>query len=134
MPDVELGGGEDVIHGGPGNDTIDGGLANDRIFGDAGSDLIIGGYQDDEMTGGAVDADTFRFLLGSRADRILDFEDDIDRLEISAAYGFADGSEVVATATVSGSDITLHLTVDDTVTLVGFGTDPNALSNDIFIV
>ena len=133
-PDVEPVGGEDVIHGGSGNDTIDGGVANDRIFGDAGSDLIIGGFQNDEMTGGAVDSDTFRFLVGSRADRILDFEDDVDRLEISTAYGFADGDEVVATATVSGNDITLHLTADDTITLVGFGTDPSALSDDIFIV
>jgi hypothetical protein len=126
-------GGRDLIHGGAGDDTIDGGIADDRIFGDAGSDLIIGGFHDDEMTGGA-DADTFRFLVGSRADRILDFEDDIDRLEISSAYGYADAHAVVATATVSGTDITLHLTADDTITLIDFGTDPDALRDDIFIV
>lgn len=42
-------------------------------------------------------------------DRIFDFQDDIDQIEIASAYGFADASEVVATATVNGNDVTLHL-------------------------
>jgi serralysin len=125
--------GFDVIHGGMGDDFIDGGLAADRLFGDAGMDTVIGGFGNDEMTGGA-DADVFRFLVGSRLDRVLDFQDDIDELQISSAYGYADAASVVATATVDGDDITLNLTAEDKITLVDFGTDPNVLLDDIVII
>jgi Ca2+-binding RTX toxin-like protein len=102
------------------------------MFGEAGLDILIGNFGNDTESGGA-DADIFRFSVDSRRDRILDFEDDEDELQISSAYGYADAAAVVATATVSGNDITLHLTANDEIMLVGFGTDPNLLLNDIVI-
>lgn len=51
--------------------------------------------------------DAFQFFLNSGVDRILDFQNDIDQLEVSSAYGFASPA-VIATATVSGADVTLH--------------------------
>jgi len=131
-PDANVGG-HDLIYGGTGNDFVDGGVGNDRIFGEAGMDTLIGGFGNDQLTGGA-DADVFRFETGSGLDRILDFEDEIDTIEISASYGYADAAAVIATASVSGSNITLHLSPTDKITLLDFGTDPNVLLNDITII
>lgn len=131
-PDVELNG-HDVIYGGAGNDTIDGGVGNDRILGEIGTDVLVGGYGSDQLTGGA-DADVFRFFSGSGHDRVFDFTDDLDELQISATYGYSNAADVVATATIHGNDVTLHLTADDTITLLNFGSNANQLLNDILIV
>lgn len=82
--------GADQIWGGAGNDSIKGGadadqlwgdLGNDSLWGDAGADLINGGAGLDRIAGGAgadqlwggLDKDTFIFMNGDGADRIVDF-------------------------------------------------------------
>ncbi len=149
-PNTDIGG-HDLIYGGAGNDIVFGAVGNDRLYGEADNDTMNGDHGDDQLYGGSgndvligsigndrltgdAGNDQFRFFEDSAVDQVLDFEDDIDKLQISSAYGYADAAAVVATATVAGDDMTLHLTADDTITLVDFGTDPNALLNDIVII
>ena len=77
--------------------------------------------------------DAFQFFLNSGVDRILDFQNDIDQLEVSSAYGFASPA-VIATATVSGADVTLDFGGGNEVTPVGYGLPPNTRENDIVII
>lgn len=68
------GAGDNVIDGGGGNDTLRGGGGNDRLIGGAGNDLLFGGDG----------SDTFVFdTPGFGNDRIMDFVDGLDLLDIS---------------------------------------------------
>ena len=74
--------GDDTLSGFGGNDTIIGGLGADTINGGAGADTLTGG-------GIALEADTFVFSSASDTstsnfDRITDFEDDTDIIDLSA--------------------------------------------------
>lgn len=101
------GGGNDYIEGGSGDDTIYGGAGLDRIYGGAGEDTLEGGEGDDELHGGE-DADTFVFKPGHGNDRILDFtngEDTIDLTAITGITGFED-----LTISKSGNNAVIDLT------------------------
>ncbi|MCI4661894.1 MAG: lamin tail domain-containing protein [Neomegalonema sp.] len=65
-----------------GDDTLIGGAGNDLLRGDAGADTIIGGAGADRLFGGAG-ADTFAFDIGDGADRLFDFEDGVDMIEMT---------------------------------------------------
>ena len=54
-----------TLNGGVGPDVLDGGTGNDQLFGQSG-------------------ADSFVFALGYEADRVRDFEDDVDTIQINA--------------------------------------------------
>lgn len=106
------GDGNDFIDGGSGDDAISGGNDNDRLRGEAGDDvlrgdagddlmradtgedILFGGTGNDTMRGGQ-DADIFEFDPGDGLDRIIDFEDNLDTLDLTA-YGFDDVAEVIA--------------------------------------
>lgn len=91
--------GNDTLSGGGDNDTLQGGGGNDSLMGDAGDDLLQGGVGGDRLIGGmgrdtmqgSTGNDRFIFTdaaetgatLGS-ADRILDFEQGVDRIDLSA--------------------------------------------------
>ena len=68
-------------------------------------------------------------------DRILDFEDDIDQIEIAASYGFANAAEVVAATSAAGDDAFIDLGGGNSVRLVGYlaGHTIASLENDIVI-
>lgn len=82
-------GGNDSLTGGAGNDTLNGGEGNDILLGGAGQDRLFSSYGRDFQTGGA-DADVFVFLsapdlgLGADRDQIMDFEQGLDRIDLSA--------------------------------------------------
>jgi Tol biopolymer transport system component len=96
------GGGADTLSGGAGEDTLDGGASNDALRGDADDDTLLGRAGSDELRGGrgadildgggAQDilsggegADIFRFTANDgTGDRVLDFVQGEDRLDISA--------------------------------------------------
>ena len=59
------GAGDDILNGGVGPDVLDGGTGNDQLFGQSG-------------------ADSFVFALGYEADRVRDFEDNVDTIQINA--------------------------------------------------
>lgn len=81
--DLVVGGaGNDRARGGGGDDRVYGSDGNDRLFGQKGDDWLSGGMGDDTLTG-AQGADSFVFEGG--ADRIADFEDDVDAIVIAAA-------------------------------------------------
>ena len=72
----------DKINGGDGNDLVDGGSGRDKLYGDAGDDTINGGADNDELFGGAG-ADVFVFETGHGDDKIKDFEDGVDLIDIT---------------------------------------------------
>ena len=101
------GGGNDHIEGGSGDDTLYGGAGMDSIYGGAGEDTLEGGEGDDKLHGGE-DADTFVFKAGHGNDRILDFangEDTIDLTAITAITSFED-----LTISKSGNNAVIDLT------------------------
>jgi Ca2+-binding RTX toxin-like protein len=105
------GAGNDAIIGGDGQDTLQGGQHNDRLNGDAGndwlfgntendslfggsgSDSLAGGYGNDVMQGGGG-ADRFIFGPKQGSDRITDFQDGVDKLNIKGVGGVGDLSIV----------------------------------------
>lgn len=109
--------GVDHLRGGDGDDVADGGAQTDRVYGGAGDDSLLGGtgafndtlwggLGDDTMTGGAG-ADTFVFLRNQGIDRITDFVNDVDKLDLRA-FDFANVAAVVAVSSAA----TLGLRID----------------------
>lgn len=80
--------GNDLLRGGKGNDILNGGNGNDRLRGDAGNDILTGGAGRD------------RFIFNNRGgnDTVTDYEDEVDRLDVTN-FG------IEATATQSAFDI-----------------------------
>lgn len=73
--------GADRALGGVGNDTVVGDAGNDRLYGETGKDVLLGGAGNDVLIGGA-DADIFRFRGAWGKDKVLDFKDGLDRLDL----------------------------------------------------
>ena len=93
------GAGSDILNGGAGDDTLSGQSGFNRLNGDGGDDLILGGTDADFINGGTGDdimsggmgADRFIFDTGHGTDRINDFEDGTDLIDLSAlGIAFAD--------------------------------------------
>ena len=108
------GAGIDDLRGGGGNDTLDGGADGDYLYGENGIDTLYGGAGDDSLSGGLGGgigdgyADTFIYkdtgAGGGGFDRVKDFENGIDVLDLSA-FGFADFADVLAISSDSGSGL-----------------------------
>ena len=131
--DTLLGGpGDDTLDGGDGNDRLEGGTGDDSLLGGLGADYLLGcagadtlsgfvsvdrldgGLGDDVLTGG-TQADTFVFGRTAGNDRVTDFANDVDKLDLRA-MDFASVAAVIAAA----SDSALGLLID--LKLVGGGT------------
>jgi Ca2+-binding RTX toxin-like protein len=75
----------DYLLGGTGNDVLDGGSGNDTLDGQAGADRLIGGTGNDRLTGGlGIGTDVFVFAPQGGRDRVTDFEDGVDRIDLRA--------------------------------------------------
>lgn len=73
-----------------GADALAGGNANDLLYGEAGADTLIGNGGDDFLSGGAG-TDTFVFTSNWGQDKIADFTDGTDILDMTAlGITFAD--------------------------------------------
>ncbi|MEM8837214.1 MAG: M10 family metallopeptidase C-terminal domain-containing protein [Pseudomonadota bacterium] len=80
---IDGGPGNDIIYGGDGSDTVHGSGADDLLSGDLGDDTVVDGMGSDRLIGGAG-ADTFVITNNdSDTDRILDFEDGVDAIDLS---------------------------------------------------
>ncbi|HHI82599.1 MAG TPA: calcium-binding protein, partial [Rhizobiales bacterium] len=120
--------GSDTIHGGTENDRIYGGSTNDFLFGDEDHDLLSGSGGDDQLNGGtgndrllgASGNDTFIFDAGSGADRIFNFEDNTDQINISSSFGFATPAEVIAATNASGVNAIINLGGGNTINIVNW--------------
>lgn len=91
--DTLIGGSEgNILDGGAGNDILTGGAKEDTLLGGAGADNLVGGDEKDSLTGGAgndilnggTGNDTFIFASGFGLDRIVGFEDGLDRIDLTA--------------------------------------------------
>ena len=74
-------GGVDKLYGGIGNDRLSGQAGNDRLYGEDGKDALIGGAGNDILKGGAG-ADSFRFIGSWGSDKVSDFENGSDRIDL----------------------------------------------------
>ncbi|GAW34784.1 bifunctional hemolysin/adenylate cyclase precursor [Roseovarius sp. A-2] len=81
---LEGGGGDDLLIGGAGDDHLLGGRRFDLLLGGAGADTLDGGLGNDTLIGGGG-ADSFVFRAGSGEDRVMDFQDGVDAIQIEAA-------------------------------------------------
>ena len=86
--------GEDILFGGDGNDRLGAGSDNDQVFGGNGNDSLIGFEGDDllndgngaDTLNGGSGADTFVLITDGTTDRIVDFEDGIDRIDLQQDF------------------------------------------------
>ncbi|NOX72175.1 MAG: calcium-binding protein [Alphaproteobacteria bacterium] len=85
---LDGGAGSDRLFGGRGNDSVLGGDGVDYLYGDKGTDTLNGGLGNDSLTGG-LNNDTFVFAAGQGYDKIKDWEDGIDQIDLT---NFALGS------------------------------------------
>jgi len=77
------GAGDDRLEGSNGFDVLNGDAGDDRLEGNAGRDTLDGGTGTDVLRGG-IGADTFVFRAGSGNDRVADFQNTFDAIEIEA--------------------------------------------------
>lgn len=98
--------GDDIMRAGSGNDRFSGGAGNDRLFGQAGEDVLIGNGGNDVLNGGGgadrLDGEGGKdLLIGGKGrdvfvfsdagrDRVKDYSDGFDKIEITAAVRFRD--------------------------------------------
>ncbi|THH35094.1 calcium-binding protein [Aliishimia ponticola] len=131
----------DDLRGGGGNDSLDGGTGDDFIFGENGSDVLFGGAGDDVLTGGVgggvMDGVTDNFVYSTAGgsggfDRIKDFEDGIDLINLST-FGFTDfDTEVLTLASDRTSGMRLDFGSGDVLFIEGFTVAQFDASDVIF--
>ncbi|MFK7753490.1 MAG: calcium-binding protein [Sedimentitalea sp.] len=88
---VKGGEGNDIVRGGSGADLLHGNKGDDQLFGDAGDDILVDAQGNSTLTGGTgndflkggVGNDTFVFETGGGADRVRDFSQGDDLLDVS---------------------------------------------------
>jgi len=110
--------GSDKIYAGAGNDTLNGDSGNDTLSGEAGRDILNGGTGNDILRGGA-EGDTFRFTGQWGADKVYDFQDGLDRLDLrgnslsfgalSITQGNADSDGIADDVIIKGHGQTIML-------------------------
>jgi len=75
-------GGNDVLIGLDGADVLDGGLGNDILIGGLGRDLLTGGAGADRFQ-----LDSAAESIGTGRDRILDFQQGLDKIDLASLEG-----------------------------------------------
>lgn len=115
---VEGGDGDDALLGEEGGDTLAGGAGGDWLFGGEGDDTLdggdgadrlYGGEGDDVFTGGAG-GDVFAIGPDAGTDRIVDFADGEDRIDLSSLEEIAgfDDLAIATYGTTTTIDLTCH--------------------------
>ena len=116
------------MEGRGGDDSIDGGGGEDWIYGEGGDDVIYGGEGNDTLTGGADD-DTFVFQAGHGTDRITDFTDGEDLIDVSA-LGITALSGLTFTTNSSGNVVIDTGADGGTIELQGVTDSANLTAED----
>lgn len=126
--------GNDVLVGGAGGDSLEGGAANDRLHGGDGNDTLWGNAGDDVLWGGAG-ADEFVFMSDSGfADRIVGFEQGVDRISVSNIQGL-DPVDFIGTGAFSGTTGEVRFSIVGGNTVVELdGLDPDAVADARFVL
>lgn len=118
-----------------------GGALDDRIIGTSGGQALSGGGGDDvlhdgsgaDWLSGGAGADVFVLMADGAADTIADFEDGVDRIDLSDWGMIYSASALLITATATGATLTYgsHQLV---ITSASGGTlAPGSLGDDDFI-
>ncbi len=108
----------DKLLGQGGADDLSGGSGKDLLIGGAGGDRLEGGTGNDKLKGRGGD-DIFEYVVGGDVDRIRDFEDGSDRIDLSD-FGFPGAFQALSFASQVGDDVVFlfgggdKLFVDDT--------------------
>lgn len=97
--------GSNKLTGLNGNDVLDGRSGRDNLNGGPGRDIIKGGPGNDILRGGD-DADRFVFAPNEGTDRIKDFEDNLDKLDVRR-LGFTSLDEAENAATEVNGDVVI---------------------------
>lgn len=107
--------GDDFIRGRGGNDDLQGDAGQDILIGGAGNDKLNGGSGNDSLRGGKG-ADTFVFEQGGDIDRVRDFTDGSDMIDLQD-FNFATAADVLANASQKGNKVVIELNDNDTIIL-----------------
>lgn len=83
---------DELLIGTPKGDVIIGGDGNDRIKGKSGHDRILDGDGKDQVWGGPG-RDVFEFAADGKQDKLRDFQDGFDLIDLSAASNVDDLSD-----------------------------------------
>ena len=110
------------------DDTLTGDAANNWLFGASGNDTLSGGAGIDKLFGG-TGADIFVFNAGDSFTFVTDFEDDIDRIDLSS-YGYATVADALADMNDLGANARFFNGGD---TLYLLGVNVGDLADDIDI-
>ena len=111
--------GGDALTGGSGNDILLGGEAADSLAGNLGADTLAGGAGNDVLDGGLgrdalrgnSGADRFVFTADGVTDRLLDFQNGLDLIDLTEAFATLILTTISAgTVEISHSGETLILT------------------------
>lgn len=98
---------------------------NDRLIGNSGANKITGGRGNDLISGG-TGADVFYFEKGNARDTIIDFQNNIDDIDLRS-YNFSSINSVLSRATQVGDDVQIKFSSTDVITLLDFNrSDLNA--------
>ncbi|MCV3766609.1 calcium-binding protein [Rhizobium sp. TRM95796] len=90
------------LNGDDGNDTLRGMAGNDTLFGDVGNDVLTGG----------AGKDIFDFYTTQGRDRITDFQNGQDRMDIHLWTGMDTFADVKAHASMASGDLVLKFGAD----------------------
>ncbi len=102
-PRIDASGGNAI--GGTGDDRILGSSGGDTMNGGGGADWLHDGAGSDTLTGGAG-ADVFVFSKDGATDRITDYVDGVDRIDVSSWGRIYSAQSLTITPTANGVDIT----------------------------
>jgi phospholipase/lecithinase/hemolysin len=102
--DYLLGGeGDDHLWGNSEDDILDGGMGHDTLWGDDGNDILNGNVDSDKLTGGRG-KDQFVYRLGNGKDRITDFLQGEDYINL-VSFGFTSFENFKARVDLSNDDL-----------------------------
>ncbi|MGL4309260.1 MAG: M10 family metallopeptidase C-terminal domain-containing protein [Paracoccaceae bacterium] len=111
----------DRLEGGTGQDSLDGGIGSDTLMGGSGQDKLVGGVGSDVLYGQG-DGDTFIFGRGCGIDRIADFQNGLDHIDLSA-FGFGSFEDLLARAWETAGDVFVRLSETDRLEITSFDLD-----------
>lgn len=129
--------GQDTLNGNGGNDELYGGAWADLLNGGGGNDLLEGGGGDDKLSGrdgddtltGNGGEDMFMFRENEGSDRITDFNNNVDKIDMTGFSGVSQFSDI----TVNQIDMDVALSVGDIRFAVLVGVDESIVDATDFV-
>ncbi|MDO9527319.1 MAG: calcium-binding protein [Gemmobacter sp.] len=99
--------GSDLVQGTPADDVLSGGDGADTLMGGDGDDILIDGTGRDVMWGGPG-ADVFVLTPDGETDQIMDYQQGIDRIDLSAFSMLRSLQQLTITTPATGARITFR--------------------------